>query len=301
MKLKLRTQSTETLRRCFSQINTFRKLVILRFSPETLIAISADVSSVLQEPQVWCKFSMNSIFSEVEVVSVRNNVVSLEINIELFLQTLRNFDRANSRDFSIRLQRKEGASKSRTASLVVCYSEIRNSTMNHTFRIPIKILRTNVLTKEPELPRVDMMMRLPHEFSAMFKRLDKFRNNLSQEQVTIRASRQNGGTLQFFLEEADNYRVALTWKSKLEIREKNVQIEAYTGSEHGPVNNQEEEEVVEVTVRLRDWRFAQKIVGNCKSIIFLMCHNDSCLLHCALDDTDEAEVLYYVSGIRNLE
>ena len=69
MKLKLKTQSRETLRRCLAQINTFRNFVVLRFTPDELLAILANVSLLLQEPQVWCKFPMYAIFSEVEVVS----------------------------------------------------------------------------------------------------------------------------------------------------------------------------------------------------------------------------------------
>lgn len=109
MKLKLRTQSTETLKICFSQISSLRKFVVLRFSPEQLLAISVKDTSLNQEPQVWCKFKMLAIFNEIEIQSLRNDVVLLEINIELFLQTLKNFEKADSHDLSIRLQRKEAS------------------------------------------------------------------------------------------------------------------------------------------------------------------------------------------------
>ncbi|WPK26982.1 hypothetical protein PUMCH_004353 [Australozyma saopauloensis] len=300
MKLKLQTQSTETLRKCFSQINSLRKFVVLRFSPDELLAVLADESSVIQEPQVWCKFPMYSIFSDVEVISQRDNVILLEINIELFLQTLRNFDKANSRDFNIRLQRKEGAGRSRAAYLALSYSETTNSTINHTFRVPVKILKSNVLAKVPELPHVDIMMKLPPEFAATFRRLEKFRNKMSQDRVTIRASRENGGSLQFLLEEVDNYKVAITWKAKLEIEQKQPESDSLRAVQaNAPVNERSPDEPVEVTVTLRDWRLAQKIVSNCKTIIFLMCQNNACVIHCLLDDAEEVEVMYYVSGIRS--
>lgn len=302
MKLKLRTQSTETLRKCFSQIHRFRKFVILRFSPDELLAILADVSAVLQEPQVWCKFPMRSIFSDVEVHSMRDNVILLEINIELFLQTLRNFDTANSRDFVIHLQRKEGASKSRTAYLALNYSETTNTTISHTFRIPVKILKGNVLIKVPELRHVDLMMKLPHEFSTTFRRLDKFRSNANNDRVIIRASRANGGCLQLYLEEAGNLKVVLTWKAKLELQEKAPSSDSLGAiSSNSVVDGMDSEAPVEIILKLRDWRPAQRIVGNCNSFTFLMCHNDACVIHCVLDDAEEVEMIYYVSGIHSDE
>lgn len=302
MKLKLRTQSTETLRKCFSQINTFRKFVILRFTPNELLAVLADISSVLQEPQVWCRFPMHSIFSEVEVVSMRDNSILIEINIELFLQSLRNFDKANSRDFSIRLQRKEGDRNTRTAYLALNFTETINSTINHSFKIPVKILKSNVLLEVPELPNPDLIVKLPPEFSSTFRRLDKFRGTANKENVTIRASRENGGSLRFFLEEADNYKVTLTWKAKLKFQEKPPQSDSLGLASNIAVNDcAVSDESVEVTVKLRDWRFAQKIVSNCKTIILIMYQNNACVFHCLLDEAEEVEVIYYVTGIRDEE
>lgn len=302
MKLKLKTQSTETLRRCFSQIHSFRKFVVLRISPEELLVILADVSSVMEEPQVWCKFPMESIFSEVEVASLRENVILLEINIELFLQTLKNFDKANSRDLNIRLQKKEGAGSSRTAFLALHYTEVLNSSMNHTFRIPVKILKGNVLMKVPELPRVDIMMKLPQEFCSIFRRLEKFRSTLNQDRVTIRASRHNGGSLQFLLEHADNYKVYLTWKSQLEFQDLVPQSDSLRSMNENLLDNElSSDDAVEVTVKLRDWRLAQKIVGNCKTMVFLMCRDTACVIHCLLDDAEEVELMYYIDGVRNVE
>lgn len=301
MKLKLKTQTTETLRRCFSQIHSFRKFVVLRFSRDELLVILADVSSVMEEPQVWCKFPMESIFSEIEISSLRENVILLEINIELFLQTLRNFDKANSSDLNIRLQRKEGAS-SRTAYLALHYTEVLNSSMSHTFRIPIKILKGNILMKVPELPRVDIMMKLPQEFSSIFRRLEKFRNTLNRDRVTIRATKRNGGSLQFLLEDADNYKVCLTWKSQLEFQDLAHQSDSLRSThENHSENGLSSEDAVEITVRLRDWRLAQKIVGNCKTMVFLMCNNTACVIHCLLDDAEEVEMMYYIDGVRNVE
>lgn len=245
---------------------------------------------------------MHSIFSEIEVISQRDNSILLEINIELFLQSLRNFDKANSRDFSIRLQRKEGDASTRTAFLALNFTETINSTINHSFKIPVKILKANVLLEVPELPTPDLVVKLPPEFSSTFRRLDKFRGNTNQEKVTIVASRENGGSLQFYLEEADNYKVRLTWKAKLKFQEKTPQSDSLRLVSGLAVSDSTElDESVEVTVKLRDWRFAQKIVSNCKTIILIMYQNNACVFHCLLDDAEEVEVIYYVTGIRGEE
>ncbi|SGZ53973.1 CIC11C00000002171 [Sungouiella intermedia] len=312
MKLKLRTQSTETLKTCLSQISNVRKFVVLRFSPEQLLAILINGSSINQEPQVWCKLRMLSIFSEIEIQSLRDNVILLEINIELLLQTLRNFDKANSHDLSIRLQRKESSGGttgggSRTASLALYYSDVtvNGSTINHTFRIPVKILKGNSeMLQEPELPRVDLMMRLPNEFSATYKRLDKFKKSLPGDLVTIQASRRHGGYLGFVLQEDGKFKVTIRWNDKLDVQKPQAGLDsdslraAALNDSTDEVDESDESEDKEITVRLKDWKMAAKIVSTCKTIIFLMCHNEACVIHCLLDDSDDVEMIYYIGGVR---
>lgn len=317
MKLKLRTQSTETLKLCFSQISNLRKFVVLRFSPEQLLAILVKDTSLSQEPQVWCKFKMLAIFNEIEIQSLRNDVVLLEINIDLFLQTLKNFEKADSHDLSIRLQRKEASADgttsggARTASLALYYSDTTSSAniVNHTFRIPVKILKgsTDIL-QEPEIPKVDLMMRLPNEFSSTYKRLDKFRKNLASDLVTIKASRRRGGYLDFVLHEEGKFRVTIRWNEKLEVQKPkrsdldtdSLRAQALGAADDSGDENEEEEDT-EIVVKLRDWKMASRIVSTCKTVIFLMCHKEACVLHCLLDDSDDVEILYYLSGVKTRE
>lgn len=313
MKLKLRTQSTETLKTCFSQISNLRKFVVLRFSPDQLLAILINGSSITQEPQVWCKLRMQTIFSEIEIQSLRDNVIHLEINIELLLQTLRNFDKANSHDLSIRLQRKEnapgsGSGGSRTASLALYYSDVtmNGSTVNHTFRIPVKILKgDNSMLQEPELPRVDLMMKLPNEFLSTYKRLDKFKKSLPGDLLTIRASRRHGGYLGFVLQEEGKFKVTIRWNEKLDVQKPQAGLDsdslraAALNDSTDVVDEEDESEDKEITVKLRDWKMAAKIVSTCRTIIFLMCQNEACVIHCLLDDSDDVEMIYYICGVRN--
>ncbi|CAK7892218.1 DNA damage checkpoint control protein Mec3p [[Candida] anglica] len=329
MKLKLHTLNTETLKTTLALVSHIRRFVILRFTTTHLLIISVNGTSVTLEPQVWCKLQIHSIFDQIEIQSLNDNTISLEINIELFLQTLRNFDRAsNSEGLSIRLQRKESSGEQgvtvnngRTASLALFYSNtnLNSNTINHTFRIPVKILKNTheaMFLKEPELAGVDHMMRLPQEFASTYKRLDKFRKFGNNELVSIRTSRRDGGFLGFVLEEEGSFKVTISWNNKLEIQKPRKDSEMNQNTLTGDslrtayrellegANNQDapddldEDEDKEISVRLRDWRMASKIVSTCKRVIFLVAHQEACVLHCLLDDSGDVEIVYHITGTR---
>lgn len=330
MKLKLHTLNTETLKTTLSLISPIRKFVILRFSPLQLQIILVNGQSISLEPQVWCKLQIGNLFDQIEVQSLRDNTILLEINVELLLQTLRNFDKANSDSgLNIILQKKELTGQqgitqgnSRTASLALYYSDINinTNTVNHTFRIPVKILKNTheaILLREPELENVDLMMKLPNEFVNTYKRLDKFKksessgNNNTNDLMTIRSSRRNGGYLAFVLQEEGIYKVTISWNKELMIQKpvnsnfnsdsmQNV-LEEYSLQNEGHTNAEETEVENEITVRLKDWRMASKIVATCHTVIFLISHGDSCVLHCYLDESNEVEIIYYVSGVRSYD
>ncbi|ABN66885.2 predicted protein [Scheffersomyces stipitis CBS 6054] len=318
MKLKLRTQNTETLKSTLSLVNPLRKFIVLRFCPEKLYIISVNGQSVTQEPQVWCNLKISSIFDQIEISSLRDDTISLEINLELLLQTLRNFDRANSDGLNIRLQRKDSSGGSgtntgngRTASLALFYANVNanSNTINHTFRIPVKILKNThdmMLLKEPELNDVQLIMKLPNEFVSIYKRMDKFKKTTNNEIITIKASRRQSGFLGFVLEEEGKYRVTISWNDKLNVQRPNLAsmdgeslrmsvLRNTTNSD--VVDDNDESEDKEITVRLKDWQMASKIVASCKTVVLVITSRD-CILHCLLDDSDDVEIIYYISGIR---
>lgn len=308
MKLKLHTQSTETLKTTLSLITHIRKYVIFKFAPDQLVIILVNAQLVTQEPQVWCKFAMESVFDQVEVQSLRDNTILLELNVELLLQALKNFDKANTDGLNIRLQRKDSSGgvgvsmgNGRTASLALFYSNINlnSSTINHTFRIPVKILKNTheaMLFREPEVSHTELLMRLPNEFVLTYKRLEKFKKPMGNETVTIRASQRGGGFLGFVLEEEGKYKVTISWNDKIEVQKlKITDTELLRNLEtESPLMDDEEKEI---TVRLRDWQQALRIVAQCKLIMFLMTPTDG-ILHCLLDDSDDVEITYFISGLR---
>ncbi|KAK6203134.1 checkpoint protein Hus1/Mec3 [Scheffersomyces amazonensis] len=318
MKLKLQTNNTEALKTALSLISSLRKYILLRFTPEILYVISVNGQSITQEPQVWCKLQMRSIFNQIEIQSLRDNTISLEISVELFLQTLRNFDKANSESLSIRLQRKESSgaqstnsTNSRTASLALYYSNvnIHSNAINHTFRIPVKILKNTqdlLLLKEPELHDIDLIMKLPSEFVSTYKRLDKFKKSSNNDTILIKASRRRGGFLGFVMEEEGKYRVTISWNEKLEVLKpvhnnlddaRGEILQPITEVDKDNIDEDDDSEDKEIIVRLRDWQSASKIVATCKTVILLLTAKE-CVLHCLLQDSDEVEIIYYISGIR---
>lgn len=319
MKLKLRTQSIESLKTTLSLISHLRKFVVLKFTETQLSVILINGTSMGHEPQVWCKLQMSSIFDQVEIQSIRDNTILLEINIELLLQTLKNFDKANSDGLNIRLQRKDSSggqgtnlSTGRTASLALFYSNINTNTntINHTFRIPVRILKNThdaMDLKEPELTDIDLMMRLPNEFTSTYKRLDKFKRASNNDLVTIKTSRRRGGFLGFILEEDGKFKTTISWNDKLEVLKPNQQnldsesmrMTVLQGAEdENAINEADENEDKEIAVKLNDWRMASKIVATCKTVVFLIAHKEGCVLHCLLDETDDVEIAYYISGVK---
>lgn len=322
MKLKLHGVHIDTLSQTLSLISHLRKFIVLRFTPSVLTIILQNGHSINLEPQVWCKLNATTLFDEIDIQSLRDNIVSLEINVDLLLQTLRNYDKANSDGLFIRLQRKDsdkqhgssngggGNTAGRSAYLALFYVNINlnSNTFHHTFRIPIKILKSNPsLLQEPEHTNIGLVIRLPPQFLTMYKRLDKFKRTSSNETVTIRASKNHGGFLGFILEEEGKFRVTVSWNDRLEVQKPHnnqVDHDSLRETMHDAPGEQPENEEggetddMEIVVKLKDWQMASKLVSQCLSVLLLIGDKD-CALVCSLDsDHGDCEIVYYINGIR---
>ncbi|CAH6718621.1 hypothetical protein CLIB1444_01S10836 [[Candida] jaroonii] len=260
---------------------------------------------------------MDSIFVQKEIQSVNDNIISIEVSADMLMQTLKHFEKANSDQLNIRLQKKdvtgaESANKEngRNATLALYYSHMSagSSNINHTFKIPVKILKHNhnsVYLKEPELDSVDLYMNLPNAFVSTYKRLDKYKKN-ANDHVTIKVSRRRGGFLGFVLEEQGKFKITLSWNEALDIRKPSHEIQtdsliqtAFTRApDQDDVDDNDESEDKEITVKLKDWKMASRIVASCKTVIFLLAHNEACVLHCLLEESDDVEVIYYINGVK---
>ncbi|KAI5966406.1 MEC3 [Candida pseudojiufengensis] len=307
------TRNIEKLKDALSLISNLRKFVILKFTSEVLNVISVNGGSVSSEPQVWCKIPISRLFETIEIQSMRDNTISMEINVDLLLQTLKNFDKANSEGLNIRLQRNETsgepgavAKSGRTASLALFYSNINinSNIINHTFRIPVKILReAQDMLSEPTHSDMGLIMRLPNEFITMFKRLDKFRKT-QNDTVLIQASKSKG--LSFVLEEEGKFKVTISWNNKLEVHKPNnsdadslrESLRTAEGlSDASQVNTDVYPDDIESNVKLKDWQSASKIVGRCKTVILYIAERE-CSLHCLLDETEDVELVYFINSVR---
>lgn len=309
MKLKLFTHNTQLLNDSLSIMNQ-RKLVIVRFTPQMLYIILVNHESISQEPQIWTKIKMGSVFGDIEIQSINNNNILIELNADLLLQALKHYEKANSDGLHIRLQKKDIRGNesehvtSRNASLALFYSHmnVNSNTINHTFRIPVKILKSShssLLVTEPELTHVDLLLSLPNAFGSTYKRLDKFRAS-NHGFVTIKASRRLGGFLGFVLQEDNKFKVTISWNEKLDIRKPSGDVSLQTMSTNNnddDINDNDETEDIEITVKLKDWKMSSKIIANCKTMILLL-NQQACMLHCLLEDTDDVEVIFYMNAIK---
>lgn len=318
MKLKLVALNTDLLKTCLSLVNPVRKSVIIKFSPHELVIALAASSNILgAEPQLWCRLKITSVFDHIEIQSLRENTILLEINCDLLLQTLRDFNKANLDGLNIRLQRKEstgeavqGVSTGRAASLALFYSNVNanSNTINHIFRIPVRILKSSMNTgilEEPRLPHIEVIARVPRTFLAVFKRLDKFKKILGNEHLVIRASIYGNEQLDFIIAEEGKYRVTITWRDKILVFKPQFDATHLGQKRHRELLphllllNENEQASHEIVVRLCDWQTASRIVNTCHTVSLVLSQTD-CVFECFLDDTEDATVVYYIRGIRSL-
>lgn len=308
MKLKLRTRDIEKFITVLSSINNIKKTYFFNFNSEKLL-ISHEKDRLDEGLRIWCKLELKSVFFDFEVVSLCNNQILLEINIDLFLQALKNFDNENSEELCIRLQKdgkteaKRFGGKSRLGMLVFNYNSmsLNNNIITHSFKIPVRIVRIadhESLLAQPSIPKTDLLLRLPNNFSQTYKRLENFRKISAVEFVTIKASKEKQGFLGFVIESESNFKVTIIWNGSLEVRdngsEPNTNTDFLIAGENDLPSH---ESLKEITVRLRDWQLSSKIFSTCKTILFML-NAKECILHCLLDESDDNEILCYIKGVQ---
>lgn len=303
MKLNLETTEVDSLKRTLSLISSLRKFVLMRFSPEYLMLILVNGRSIQLEPQVWCKLKMSSIFHQIEVKSQRDNVITLEINIELLITTLKNFEKANSDGLKIRLQRNitnQTSKSSRLASLAILYStyNINSNYINNQFRIPIKILKSEndlSILKEPQISDVGLIVNLPQKFQAIYKRFEKFKK-IGDDMLRINVNTKTG--LKFILEDDGKFKVTIQWNDKLEIQKPMTDIDSESLRSALSNHDTTDEAIeLEIMVKLLDWQLTARLINECKTVILIISSLE-CALHCLLDDTDDVGIIYYISNYR---
>lgn len=275
----------------------------MKFTQDYLLLILVNGRSIQLEPQVWCKLKMSSIFLEVEVLSQRNNVITLEINLELLLTTLRNFEKANSDGLKIRLQRNitnQTSKTSRLASLAILYStyNVNSNYISNQFRIPIKVLKSEndlAILKEPQLIDVGLIINLPQKFQTIYKRFDKFKK-IGDDMLKINANTTSG--LKFIMEDEGKFKVTLQWNDKLVIQKPmhDLDTDSLRDAFSNPENIDEDIEL-EIMVKLLDWQLTARLLQECKTVVLIMSSLE-CALHCFLDETDDVGVIYHLSNYR---
>jgi G2-specific checkpoint protein len=241
------------------------------------------ISAELNQPQVWCKLS-TAIFDVYEVDSLRDNTISLELNVEQLLQVLKQYEKSNSDELAIRLQKKtEANSSKRSASLGLFFVEnvslMSASPVHHSYNIPVRLLKreTDSRITEPELSNVDVMMRLPNDISLLFKRIERYKTS-----EYLKVIGTNHGSLSLNINDSKNMNLTITWNQELEVPQSDGSLDDI---KH------------EILVRLKDWKLGTRICEVCKNMVLIISHDEALVLHCYLDDEETCEIIYFINGV----
>lgn len=241
------------------------------------------VSAELSQPQVWCKLS-SDIFDVYEVESLRDNTISLEMNVEQLYQVLKQFERSNADQIAIRLQKKETNAGRRAANIGVYFSDTVDVTsrVDHHFEIPVRLLRkeSDDRIREPELVKVDVMMRLPEDIHGLFKRVERYK---SAGLIKVRGS--SLGKLSLHIEDDSNVNLSVSWNELLEVTGRDEDGSQLDDVEH------------EVTVKMNDWKMGSRICEVCKTMILIISSDEAMVLHCTLDEDETCEIIYFVGAV----
>lgn len=214
-------------------------------------------------------------------------MISFEINVDQLYQVLRQYERSNAEQLAIRLQKKENQTGKRVASLALFFNDSTgtSSTVSHTFSIVVRLLRKENDEKivEPELTNVDVMMKLPEDINALFKRVERYKN---ANFITVKGTRQ--GVLSLNLQKEDNLNIMLTWNDHLK-----VQSEITEGD-----RSQEDPEEYEIMVRSKDWKLGSRICEVCKNVVLIISRDEALVFHCFLDESEVCQIIYFVNAVK---
>lgn len=291
MRLILHTNNPASLRTTLGLILGLRKQVTFRCTEKYMVIISVNERATEAEPQVWCRLKMLLVFHEVNVKSVRDNIVEFEVNVDQLLLVLRTFDRELADTLVMKLQRQEGTQRDlenrRVASLALLYTSANamgTADVTHTYKLPTRILSALSSVSQMVEPRVDphsLIVELPGQFTAVYKRLSKFRR--TGETLHIHMDPEHG--MLFALESEGKFRVTITYNEKI----KQIQT-AEIGNNPPPRVDR-----ARASVKVADWLGTAKLVGTCRSNYFVFADRD-CVLHSHLEDNNDVELKYYING-----
>lgn len=306
MRLRLAIDNPAALRKPLALLLALRKLCVFRFSKNALTIIS----SALNEPQVWTKLD-ESIFQMFEVESARDNVIPFEINIDPLYEVLKNYEKSTvTSNLSIRLQRKppteesNGARNKAAASLALFYTEqvSMSSVVNHSFNIPVRLLRmeSDQRIQEPSIDTMSMAMKLPAKLGPLFKRIERYKMS---ESIKIIGNRL--GQLQFVIDEGER-RVEIQWKEPLEVS-MGDELTQDSVSGHGtpatssgasaPRSSSRGEDLTPIVLKtkLRYWKIGCRLIELCEAMSLII-HSSGCILHCYIDPEQKCDITYYMGG-----
>ncbi|ODV71357.1 Mec3p CYBJADRAFT_175097 [Cyberlindnera jadinii NRRL Y-1542] len=260
MKLKVRTTSVDRLKNSIVPIVSLRKHAILRFTPQGLNVISSEFN----ETTVWCTLAAE-IFDIYEVESLRDNTITIELNIEHLLLVLRQYEKSNADKITIRLHRKEatgGGSTTRASKLnlllnvffINTISLMSTTPVEHTYSIPVTMLKKERDAKivEPHLDNIDVMMKLPRDIGLLFKRIERYKYSDKLNVIGTSA-----GQLSLNINVENSMDLTISWNQELEVRE--LDTEEHTSASQMDDEEEAGESKYEIQVKMKDWKLGARL------------------------------------------
>ncbi|CDK26752.1 unnamed protein product [Kuraishia capsulata CBS 1993] len=211
----------------------------------------------------------------------------MEINIDPLYQILRAYQRTNSHNLLFHLQKKTAnkigtyiTNSKSAAFLSVFYDQqiSMTSSVQHTFRIPIRLLKkdSDDRIQEPRSGDPALLLRLSKNITYLYKRIDRYKK---AKHITLTVTK--GGELSINIDH-ELRDVSMVWKKPLPI----------------PAHSFDDvsSDSISLTLKLRDWKKGAKIAELSKTLMMMFLENQALVLHAFMDDEKKSEVLFYAGA-----
>ncbi|KAK9456944.1 checkpoint protein hus1 [Dipodascopsis uninucleata] len=273
----------EALKEITYALSFIRKLCLIKISPTSLSIITiVDTSGT----QVWATLGISETFSDLTLKSLDDDVISMELNIDMLVRALKSCSSSGLDSVRVKLTKHNRIPY--LAVMVEHYSRT-GSTTKIAQEIPVKILRSEQVQTihEPECPRPDAIVVLPHPLTSILKICDRYR----YIGVRILVSANMNGDLRVAVEN-DNVRVDTKWK-ELEIAQQELDSDTQPVS----LTPRESGAFASVRVDAKDLWNVLKIHTISKRIIVCICDNHALIVYAYVSGMEDESVLtYYLSS-----
>ncbi|KAK9249495.1 checkpoint protein Hus1/Mec3 [Lipomyces tetrasporus] len=186
-------QQPDTLRAILHGMSFLRKHCLLRVTDGRFTLISFKESLGQSATQIWTHLELADIFSEIQIGSLDNDHINMELNLDHFVRALKSCS-SSSDTVKVKL-----AKRGRIPYLVVAVDSPSYTSIKQ--EIPVKVIRENVLEgiAEPTIPNPDVSLELYRHVRSVLRICERYRN--LTKHITIAANR--AGNLRISIQNDD--------------------------------------------------------------------------------------------------